>query len=484
MRLSHTHEVFGVKIVFAISEVEELVKTGGLADVGKALPLALNKAGEDVAIVMPYYKELAETYNLSTACDTQILFSEGKVYHFDIRMMDWQGINVYFVDYPDYFMRDGLYSNAYEAYADNGERFSFFSGAVLQTLKALSLVPDVIHCHDWHTAVLPYLLSHDQGGFFERTRSVFTIHNAAFQGVHQIQQIPFLRHHPNIQSQVHGGYINMLQMGIEFATKVTTVSPNYAQELLTDLGSHGLHERLVKRQADLSGILNGCDYTQWNPATDSFLPANYDADNLHAKQTCKQGLQKKAGLPVNTTVPLIGMVCRLTDQKGFGYILPILDDLAKHNVQIVIVGTGDPKVCMDLDEFAQQHPNQFNFINGFSTEYAHLVEAGADFFLMPSQFEPCGLNQMYSLAYGTIPIVRAVGGLKDTVVDNTHSDAATGFMFTSPTPEALLTCIRRALLFYYEHPNEFRAMQKRGMHTRFTWQAAAEQYLSLYQSAV
>lgn len=470
-----------MNIVFAISEVEELVKTGGLADVGKALPIALHALGDNVAIVMPYYKVLADQLNLPCVTEKQTLFTEGKVYHFDIRHMDFQNIPVYFVDSPEHFMRDGLYSNAYDAYEDNGERFSFFSGAVLQTLQAIDRKPDVIHCHDWHTAMLPFLLAHDKSGYFDQTRTVFTIHNAAFQGVHRLDTIPFLRHHPNILAQVHGGYINMLQSGIEYATKVTTVSPNYASELLTDLGSHGLHERLVNRSNDLSGILNGCDYTQWNPETDSFLPENYSVQNLHPKSACKRVLQEKSSLPQQPSIPLIGMVCRLTDQKGFGYILPILDDLVKHNIQIVIVGTGDPKVCMDLGEFAQQHPQQFAFINGFSTEHAHLVEAGADFFLMPSQFEPCGLNQMYSLAYGTVPIVRAVGGLKDTVVDFS-CDGGTGFVFDEPTPLALLSCVRRALLAYYEDPAKFREMQVRGMNTRFTWEASALSYQQLYQT--
>ena len=472
-----------MNIVFAISEVEELVKTGGLADVGKALPLALHALGNNVSIVMPYYKVLAEEYQLAGITEKQTLFTEGQVYQFDIRYMQWNGIPVYFVDSPDHFMREGLYSNAYDAYDDNGERFSFFSGAVLQTLQAIDKQPDIIHCHDWHTAMLPFLLAHDKSGFFANTKTVFTIHNAAFQGVHKLEEIPFLRHHPSILAQVHGGYINMLQSGIEFANKVTTVSPNYARELLTDLGSHGLHERLVNRSSDLSGILNGCDYTQWDPQTDKYLPEHYSVDNLHPKSGCKRALQEKSSLPQKPAVPLIGMVCRLTEQKGFGYILPILDELVKHNLQMVIVGTGDPKVCMDLGEFAQQHPDQFSFINGFSSEHAHLVEAGADFFLMPSQFEPCGLNQMYSLAYGTIPIVRSVGGLKDTVIDYSHEDG-TGFVFDDPTPEALLSCIRRALLAFYEHPTKFRAMQIRGMNTRFTWESAALNYQALYKAAM
>lgn len=472
-----------MKIVFAISEVEDLVKTGGLADVGKALPLALNDLGQDVIIVLPYYKTIASTYNLSDACPEQTLFSDGKVYHYRIKTLNWNGLSTYFIDYPEYFDRDGLYSDAYEAYSDNGERFSFFCGAVLQTLQAISFQPDIIHCHDWHTAMLPFLMQHDRTEFFHQTKSIFTIHNAAFQGVNRLETIPFLRHHYAIAEQVHGGYINFLQSAIEHANKVTTVSPNYAGELLTDLGSHGLHDRLVARQQDLSGILNGCDYTQWDPANDGYLPTSYDASDISGKSECKAELQKRSGLPIMPSVPVIGMVCRLTEQKGFGYIIPILDQLIAHKLQLVIVGTGDPKVCQDLGEFAENHPQQFAFINGFSTEHAHLVEAGADFFLMPSQFEPCGLNQMYSLAYGTIPIVRGVGGLKDTVSDLTeHKDTATGFVFYEPSPQALLDCIRRALLFYHEDPSAFRAMQLRGMTTRFTWEDAAQKYLALYQS--
>ncbi|MCW8109821.1 glycogen synthase GlgA [Alteromonas ponticola] len=476
-----------MNIVFAISEVEDLVKTGGLADVGKALPIALKEAGYNVIIVLPYYQAIANQLEmapekLASACPQQTLFTQSQVYHFDVKQLNWNGIDVYFIDYPEYFSREGLYSNGYDVYRDNGERFSFFSGAVLNTLPAIGFQPDIIHCHDWHTAMLPFLMEHEHSGYFENTSTVFTIHNAAFQGVHRLESIPFLRHHPNILSQVHGGYINMLQSGIEFASKITTVSPTYAQELLTNLGSHGLHDRLVARQQDLIGILNGCDYSQWNPEHDDFLPENYSVETLQAKSASKVALQQLAALPQQQNAPLFGMVCRLTEQKGFGYLLPILNELMHHKIQMVIVGTGDPEVCMDLGEFAQLHPDKFAFISGFSTKHAHLVEAGADFFLMPSQFEPCGLNQMYSLAYGTIPIVRAVGGLKDTVVDiSQDKEQATGFVFEEPSPQALLGCIRRALLYFYEHPAEFRQMQIRGMQTRFTWQDAAANYAALYR---
>ena len=472
-----------MKIVFAISEVEDLVKTGGLADVGKALPLALQAAGHEVSIFLPYYKTIAQQHNLPEACPAQTLFTESKVYHFTLRHMEWRGVNVYFVDYPEYFDRDGLYNSAYEAYGDNGERFAFFSGAVLHALQSLNQQPDIIHCHDWHSAMLPFLLKQDPSGYFANTKSVFTIHNAAFQGVHRLEDIPFLRHHPSILNQVHGGYINYLQSAIECADKITTVSPNYATELLTNLGSHGLHDRLVQRAGDLSGILNGCDYSQWNPMTDGYIPAHFNADDLSGKAECKANLQKRSNLPKEPGVPVFGMVCRLTEQKGFGYLVPILDRLMQHKLQMVIIGTGDPSVCQDLGEFAEQHPDKFAFINGFSTEHAHLIEAGSDFFLMPSQFEPCGLNQMYSLAYGTVPIVRGVGGLKDTVIDaELNPQDATGFVFFEPTPDALLNCIRRALLAYHECSTRFREMQQRGMGTRFTWETAATAYLSLYES--
>ena len=471
-----------MNIVFAISEVEGFVKTGGLADVGKALPLALKSLGHQVSIVMPYYRDVARQYPVANSCLPQTLVCGDRRYGFDIRQLDWHGITVYFVDYPPYFDRDGIYSSQYHAFDDNGERFSFFSAAVLTVLEALAVRADVIHCHDWHTAMLPFLLAHHHGEVLTHTKTVFTIHNAAFQGVHRIADMPSLQQHPEIWSQVHGGYINFLQTGIAYAHKITTVSPNYALELLTDLGSHGLHERLISRQADLVGILNGCDYTQWDPANDKFIPCHYNESDLSGKAQCKEALQRGCGLPLHPKVPLMGMVCRLTEQKGFGYIVPILDALMSHNIQMVIVGTGDPSICMDLGEYMQTHPQQFAFINGFDEELAHLVEAGADFFLMPSQFEPCGLNQMYSLAYGTLPIVRAVGGLKDTVIDlDSAPHHATGFSFDNPSAEALLHCIRRALLFYHEAPEAFLQMRLRAMQTRFTWETAARAYSQLYE---
>jgi starch synthase len=272
-------------------------------------------------------------------------------------------------------------------------------------------------------------------------------------------------------------------MGIRYANKINAVSPNYAQELLTPLGSHYLFSEFQNRHNDMSGILNGCDYSQWDPINDPHIAKNYHHADLSGKKTCKSELQKELGLPKKLRVPIIGMVCRLTDQKGFGFILPMLDKLMQHDVQVAIIGTGDPQISLFLQKEADKHPKKLAFVEDFSVRKAHMVEAGSDFFLMPSLFEPCGLNQMYSLAYGTLPIVRGVGGLKDTVIDLAEDpDGATGFVFDQPDSSALLSCIQRALLFYHESPKVLESTQQRAMQSRFTWEAAALDYQALYLS--
>lgn len=434
---------------------------------------------------MPYYKTLAEKYDLDNICPSQQLCAHDKQYQFDVKQLELEGVPVYCVDYPDYFFRNGLYSDGYHAYGDNAERFAFFADAALQTARAVNFHPDIVHCNDWHTALTPYFMKADNSGFFAQSKSILTIHNGAFQGTHEFADIPYLLPHTELHDQLDGNALNFVRIGIRYASKINAVSPNYASELLTPLGSHNLYTEFQNRKHDVSGILNGCDYEQWDPAIDQFLPENYDLDNPTGKLTCKTVLQQEVGLPVDQKVPLIGMVCRLTEQKGFGYSLPILANLLQHNLQLLIIGTGDPSISDVLEEHAAQHPQKFVFRNDFSTKHAHMLEAGCDFFLMPSLFEPCGLNQMYSLAFGTVPIVRAVGGLKDTVQDLQElPDSATGFVFEKPDSSALLNCIRRALLFYHEYPEEFDRMRARGMNTRFTWQEAAVDYERLYQQSL
>ncbi|MCF2949252.1 glycogen synthase GlgA [Paraglaciecola aquimarina] len=474
-----------MKVLFVVSEVEDLVKTGGLADVGKALPLALAELGHEVTIVLPYYRQLAEKFNADDICEKQTLFSGHEAYEFGVKQLDLQGLRVLAVDHSEFFNRKGLYADTYHAYADNAERFAFFAHAAIKTAQVVNFQPDIVHCNDWHTALTPYFVSIDDTGFFAKSRTVFTIHNGAYQGAHRFSEIPYLQPHYNLHSQLDGDALNYVKMGIRYANKINAVSPNYAQELLTPLGSHYLFEEFQRRYSDVSGILNGCDYSQWDPTTDPHIAQNYQLDDLSGKKACKADIQKEVGLPQQANVPLIGMVCRLTDQKGFGFILPILEQLMQHKVQLAIIGTGDPYISQILKDTAAKHSTKCAFVEDFSVRKAHMIEAGSDFFLMPSLFEPCGLNQMYSLAYGTLPIVRAVGGLKDTVVDIAQQpENATGFIFEEPTGAALLSCIQRALLFYHEDPKEFEAVVKRAMATHFTWQDAAAEYVSLYQAAI
>lgn len=474
-----------LKILFVVSEVEDLAKTGGLADVAKALPIALRELGHEIIIVMPFYKVLANKFDAPTVAEPQLLKAYDKQYPFSLRQLDIQGIPIYAIDYPAYFNREGFYTDGYHAFKDNAERFAFFADAALQASKALNFQPDIVHCNDWHTALTPYFMRTDSSGFFSRSKSILSIHNGAFHGTHRLDEIPYLHPHTALHSQLDGDAVNFLRIGIRYAHKINTVSPNYALELLTPLGSHMLYSEFQSRRQDVSGILNGCDYSQWDPETDEHIPQNFSVADRSGKMVCKRALQQRVGLTQDDNVPLIGMVCRLTEQKGFGYILPILEDLLQHNVQVLIVGTGDPSISETLKRHAQIHQDKFVFCEEFSVSLAHLLEAGSDFFLMPSLFEPCGLNQMYSLAYGTLPIVRAVGGLKDTVIDlHTMPDQATGFVFEQPDSSALLNCMLRALLHYHEYPEGFEAMKDRAMNTRFTWEQAAKEYESLYLSCL
>jgi starch synthase len=470
-----------MKILFVVSEVEDLVKTGGLADVGKSLPLALAELGHEVIIVMPYYRELADKFNTPDYCAKQTLYAGHQSYEFAAKRLTLEGLQVLAVDYPEYFDRKGLYSDDYHAYPDNAERFAFFASAALQVSKAVDFQPDIVHCNDWHTALIPYFVSIDDSGFFAQSKTIFTIHNGAYQGTNRFSDIAYLQPHYLLHSQLDGDALNFVRIGIRYAHKINAVSPNYAQELLSPLGSHQLFNEFQNRQDDVSGILNGCDYSQWDPINDPHIAKNYHLADLSGKKACKAALQKELRLPKKMRIPIIGMVCRLTEQKGFGFILPMLEKLMQHDVQVAIIGTGDPRISLSLREVADKYPKKLTFIEDFSVRKAHMIEAGSDFFLMPSLFEPCGLNQMYSLAYGTLPIVRAVGGLKDTVIDIADDpDNATGFIFEQPSSSALLSCIQRALLFYHEAPKVFEQTQQRGMQTRFTWEAAAQGYQALY----
>lgn len=479
-----------IDVWFTVSEVQGIVKTGGLADVAKALPIALKEQGIGVRVVMPAYRSVPKVEECPVILDTELSYWPHTPYK--VRRAEFNGVEVFLIDNDEYFNRPELYAEHNRAYADNGERFAFFSAASLDALPKLGFKPNIIHANDWHTGLVPFLLKvrYAEDDYFANTKSVLTVHNAMFKGIFSSDELRFIPElHVTGMEQLHYGYgyISMLRSGIAYADKVNAVSPNYARELLTPLGSHGLVDDFVRRSKDLYGILNGCDYSEWDPSTDAYLPQNYTASEesmTEGKLASKTALQDAFHLPKNN-VPVFGMVCRLTAQKGFHYLLPILHDFLKNEVQVVIVGTGEPEMANQLHHIASLYPEKCAFLEAYSNEYAHLVEAGSDFFLMPSEFEACGLNQIYSMAYGTLPIVRDVGGLKDTVVDyDSNPTDATGFAFSDPTPQALLICMQRALILYLQHPCVYKEIQLRAMSRNFSWDDSASEYIQMYKNAL
>ncbi len=498
-----------LKIMLVISEVEGLVKTGGLADFGRALPLVLKERGHDVRVILPYYRSLLPPYfpidrvgtlqalEVFPAAEALVVRMGGTGIRFALRQGFLEGevpsrrltkVPVYFIEHDFYFSGDQLYGDGTVSFADNARRFGFFSKAVLRTCQVLDFSADVIHCNDWHTAIIPfYLKKHENGNpFFQKSVSVLTLHNASFQGHFPPSERKFLgigwQHFiPGLFED--NGQINLLKGGVAWADKINAVSPGYARELLTPLGGHGLQEAFLNRQEDLPGILNGCDYQKWDPATDPIIPANFDAEELQGKAVCKKELQQYFQLPDAPHIPMIGMVTRVTRQKGFAYLLDSLGDILNWKVQLIILGIGENWIEEALHEIARRFPQNMRWHNRFDDQLSHWIEAGSDFFLMPSLFEPCGLNQMYSLSYGTLPIVRSVGGLQDSVRHYTDTEG-TGFLFNDPSSPALKNCIKEALTLYHDRPRDFQKLIQNAMAQRFDWHTAAQQYEAVYHDAL
>lgn len=477
-----------LSILFVASEVEGLIKSGGLADVAKALPKSLKKLGHQVTIAMPAYKTIPGRDDAEIVLETKLEHWPHTSYQ--VRALEIDGISVLGVECAEYFDRAEMYAENNQAYSDNGERFAFFSAACLDMLQKLNVKPNVIHANDWHTGLVPYLLKkrYENDVFFSQTRSVLSVHNAVFKGIFHYDEIECLsefKSHYVPEAAVSHTHISMLKAGVSCADKINAVSPTYAKELLTELGSHGMSGDFQARESDLFGILNGCDYSEWNPEVDSFIPKQFKANRLsmvRGKKACKVLLQQEVSLPAKD-VAVYGMVCRLTNQKGIHYLLPILEQFLKNDVQMVIVGTGDPALASQLAKIADKHSDKLAFVEAYSNKLAHWVEAAADFFLMPSEFEPCGLNQIYSMAYGTLPIVREVGGLKDSVIDyDNNPENATGFSFKKPDPIELLLVLMRSLLLYSQDLNELKRVQLHAMKQNFSWDNAAEKYVEMYLS--
>jgi starch synthase len=475
-----------MRILFAASEGLPFSKSGGLADVIEALPRALVKQGHEVAVVLPRYRGT----KAAAIVMPSVTIPMGARLHFpaiaDGTLLS--GVRYFFVDDPAYFDRDGLYGGSAGDYPDNAERYSEFCRATIEVAKHV-WPADVIHCHDWQTALLPVFLrtSYADDPLVKNIPVVFTIHNMGYHGqfrkeVLERAGIPLSVFHPG--GIEYFGEVNFLKGGLIYSDYLTTVSRKYAQEIQTPEYGFGLDGVARSRGDRLVGIVNGVDYTSWNPEKDALIAMPYSAKDLSGKHACKQALLELFGLPQEqATLPVIGIVSRFADQKGFDLIAEQAHQLMREELILVVLGTGDPRYEEMFRALASAYPGRVGVKIAYDNKIAHMIEAGADMFLMPSRYEPCGLNQIYSLKYGTVPIVRATGGLEDTVepFDLEHG-TGTGFKFTEYSGAALLYCVKQAL-HHFTDERIWKRIQLNGMARDFSWKTPAAEYAKIYEAA-
>jgi len=472
-----------MEILFVASEVAPYSKTGGLGDVAEALPRALAARGHAVTVVTPLYGSIdPEARGLRRLGASVEVRGEGAGL--------WLAPGkpaIHFLEHDRYFgHRRGLYGEAGADYGDNAQRFAFLARAALALPSALALSPRIVHLNDWQTALAAWMLRREYADDPRLTeaRSVFTIHNLAYQGVfakEMLVEIGLPWEVFSWEAMEFHDQLNFMKAGLTFADALTTVSPTYAKEILTAEHGYGLDPLLRHRRRDLHGILNGIDVAQWDPARDPHLPARYGPRNLEGKAACKAALQRELGLPVRAEVPLVGMVGRLVEQKGIDLVVAALGGILGMDLQLAVLGSGQAEYEGHFRRAAQERPDRVGVRIGFDEGLAHRIEAGADVFLMPSRYEPCGLNQMYSLRYGTVPVVRAVGGLEDTVEDFDGLRRGTGFKFRDYDPRALLTALRRAVEVRRD-ARAWRGIVERGMAMDFSWDASAARYEELFRA--
>lgn len=475
-------------IAFAASECVPYSKTGGLADVVGALPRALAALGHQVSVYVPRYRQTKLADPQTVVSSITIPFDDKYRFCSVVTPRTTAEVRFYFVDYPPYFDRDALYGGPSGDYPDNAERFALFSRAVLEASKVLG-VPDVFHCHDWQSALIPVMLRtlYGEDPAFRDVATVFTIHNMGYQGLFPPETLPLLMlpwDLLTISKMEFFGQVNFLKGALVHSDYVTTVSRKYSQEIQTTEYGFGLEGVLRNRAATVTGILNGVDYDEWSPQADKFTVAKYSAQDLAGKQKCKEDLLQAFGITnVNAKVPVIGIVSRFAAQKGFDLISQIMDRLAREEMIMVVLGSGDKPYEEMFQRLHKQFPNKIAAKVAFDNSIAHKIEAGSDMFLMPSRYEPCGLNQIYSLKYGTVPIVRATGGLDDTIEPwDARTGKGSGFKFTDYTGEALLTTIKQALLAYRD-PSSWQTLMRNGMVRDFSWAASAREYGKVYDRA-
>jgi starch synthase len=480
-----------MKIVHAASELYPFVKTGGLADAVAALTSTLADKGHDVSVFVPAYRAALEHQELARADVRLGLRVEmgDRTYAGDVRVLPIKkGLTAYFIGRDEFFDRRFPYGTNERAYDDNDARFVFFCKAVVEVMRIAEIRADVVHSHDWQAALLPLLVRYEErrSGLALAMKTVFTIHNIAFQGIFPMRSFG-LTNLPDELLGIDGfeyyGQINLMKGGILFADRVTTVSPRYAREILQPEFGCGLEGVVRTRADDIVGLVNGIDSRVWNPAKDRLLPAKYAPHDMTGKLVCRAALLKKFGFEESFKGPIFSMVCRLTEQKGLDYLLAVKDFFVQHDCRLIVLGTGEKRFETALREFATAHPKKVALAFTHDEELSHLMEAGADFFLMPSHFEPCGLNQMYSQAYGTVPIVTRVGGFMDTVTDiDEKPGEGTGISF-APSAGDFLQALRGALELFAV-PDQMMEVVRRGMTRDFSWQKAATAYEQLYQETV
>ena len=479
-----------MNIVFAASECVPYSKTGGLADVVGALPKALAELGHNVAVYLPKYRQ-------TRLRDAKVILRSVTVpfddqYRF-CSVLDGgrhSGVQFYFIDYPPFFDREALYGTPAGDYPDNAERFALYSRAVIEASKILG-VPHIFHCHDWQSALVPVLLRTSYVGdpVFRGTGLVFTIHNIGYQGIFPPDILPLLMLSWDllaIDKMEFWGKVNFLKGALAFSDYITTVSRKYSQEIQTPEYGFGLDGVLRQRAGVVTGILNGVDYSEWNPATDRSIVRPYSAEQPGGKAECKYDLLRQFGLDGKSSVdlPVIGIVSRFAAQKGFDLIAEIVEDLARLPMIITVLGSGDKEYQDLFMKLSRELPSKFAAKVAYDNGLAHKVEAGADMFLMPSRYEPSGLNQMYSLKYGTVPIVRATGGLDDSIEQwDAKTGKGTGFKFSSYTGTALLATIQEALKAFADKPS-WRKLMLNGMNKDFSWTTSAREYVRIYERLV
>jgi starch synthase len=473
-------------IAFAASECVPFSKTGGLADVVGALPRALAALGHQVSVYLPRYRQTKLSDPQTVVRSITIPFDDKYRFCSVVTAGTSTGVRFYFVEYPPYFDREALYGTAAGDYPDNAERFALFSRAVLEAAKVLG-VPHVFHCHDWQSALVPVMLRtlYAEDPAFRDVATVFTIHNMGYQGLFPPDILPLLMlpwDLLTISKMEFFGQINFLKGALVYSDFISTVSKKYSHEIQTAEYGFGLEGVLRDRAATVTGILNGVDYDEWNPQTDKFIAAKYSPQDLSGKLKCKQDLLQAFGIAnADAKVPVIGIVSRFAAQKGFDLIAQIMDRLAREEMIMVVLGSGDKLYEEMFQRLNKQFPNKIAAKVAFDNAVAHKIEAGADMFLMPSHYEPCGLNQIYSLKYGTGPIVRATGGLDDTIEPwDARTGKGTGFKFTDYTGEALLATIKQALLDYQD-PSSWQTLMRNGMSRDFSWNASAREYGKIYE---